>query len=362
MKWKFFLRRNRERNGKCPIYIEFKTANKTHKLSTGFWIEEGKWDHFRQEAKDEVVNEVLKRVSLRLAKSDVITPQLVKEALYGERSIPLLSEFAKQVLDKKEQLVSYDVIRSYRTDYRRLYEFLTVQGDILVSEINQRFVDNYREYLKAKYNYKKNTLGERLKFLRIVYFEAKRQGLVNTPIKFNISWEVGDRQFLTIEEVKQLEKHIIDNKPKHGDWILFALYTGLRWVDLSRLKWENIQGNKVVLKQHKTGHLVSIPLTQKAQMILPEPAHPKSKVFPHIPTTNQAANKILKRIVKGAGIKKDLTMHALRHTFATVSLELGIPVEVVQRLLGHRRITVTMIYTHIVDKRKEEEMKKWDLL
>jgi site-specific recombinase XerD len=60
-----------------------------------------------------------------------------------------------------------------------------------------------------------------------------------------------------------------------------------------------------------------------------------------------------------AGINKELSFHCARHTFATVALTIGIPVEVVADLLGHENLQTTKIYAKIVDRLKDEQMNKW---
>jgi integrase len=75
---------------------------------------------------------------------------------------------------------------------------------------------------------------------------------------------------------------------------------------------------------------------------------------------NKTTNRILQDIGRNCGIGTHLTCHVARHTFATLSLQLGIPIEVVSRLLGHTSLKTTLIYAKVVDEVKVREMKKWD--
>ena len=72
------------------------------------------------------------------------------------------------------------------------------------------------------------------------------------------------------------------------------------------------------------------------------------------------ANRMLKEIAVLAGINKPITFHTARHTFATISITLGIPIEVISKLLGHTSISTTQIYARIVDEVKVREMEKWN--
>ncbi len=90
------------------------------------------------------------------------------------------------------------------------------------------------------------------------------------------------------------------------------------------------------------------------------PAKPPTDGFVFPVPSNQKANQFLKDIAKAAGISKPITMHMARHTFATYSLNIGMPLEVVQRVLGHSSVRTTEIYARIVNKTVEEQMKKWD--
>ncbi|HAT76663.1 MAG TPA: site-specific integrase, partial [Flavobacterium sp.] len=82
------------------------------------------------------------------------------------------------------------------------------------------------------------------------------------------------------------------------------------------------------------------------------------KVFRTI--TIQKTNEYLKLALTTANIKKKVTFHCSRHTFATCSITLGIPYEVVSKLLGHTDLKTTQIYAKIVDEVKIKEIDKWN--
>lgn len=123
-------------------------------------------------------------------------------------------------------------------------------------------------------------------------------------------------------------------------YFLFSCYTGIRYSDLKLLNAEDIQNNTIHIRMHKTSLGVSIPLSRKANQLLPPSK--SGKIFSIF--CNKVTNRILKKIATKSGIDKKLTFHVARHTFATTSLTLGIPIEVICKLLGHTNIKTTQIY------------------
>lgn len=78
-------------------------------------------------------------------------------------------------------------------------------------------------------------------------------------------------------------------------------------------------------------------------------------IFPML--TNLATNRYLKQIARLAGVKKDVTTHLARHTFATtITLQQGVPIETVSRMLGHASIATTQIYAKVLDKKVMDDM------
>ncbi|MFD2787359.1 tyrosine-type recombinase/integrase [Hymenobacter rubripertinctus] len=169
------------------------------------------------------------------------------------------------------------------------------------------------------------------------------------------------------------------------DVFLFCCYTGLRYSDVSALHAGNLQewngGRLLRLVQSKTRAGVSIYLSAAASAILDQYADPEQlRLLPVHP--NQVMNKYLKRVARLAGLTRaaDLvstgnggisrsavptcelvTMHTARHTFATQSLLRGMPVEVLQKVLGHKKIQTTLIYAKIIEDFQHQTMRRiWD--
>ena len=80
----------------------------------------------------------------------------------------------------------------------------------------------------------------------------------------------------------------------------------------------------------------------------------KGKLLPIL--SNQKMNSYLKEIADLCGIKKNLTLHLARHTFATMTLSKGVPIESVSKMLGHTNIKTTQIYARITNKKIEQDM------
>ncbi|TDN39259.1 hypothetical protein E4631_15695 [Hymenobacter sp. UV11] len=168
------------------------------------------------------------------------------------------------------------------------------------------------------------------------------------------------------------------------DVFLFCCYTGLRYSDVSALHPGNVrewQGGKVLqLVQSKTRAGVSIYLTTAASAILDKYAGERARLLPV--QANQVVNRYLKRVAKLAGLTSPVdlvstggggllrsavpqwelvTMHTARHTFATQSLLRGMPVEVLQKVLGHKKIQTTLIYAKIIEDFQHQTMRRvWE--
>ena len=117
----------------------------------------------------------------------------------------------------------------------------------------------------------------------------------------------------------------------------------------------------IITKRQKTHNPVKIPLLKKALDLIGQYKEDSRSVinntlFPRI--SNQKMNAYLKEIASEAKIKKNLTFHMARHTFATtVTLTNGVPIETISKMLGHRKLTTTQIYAKVLERKVSEDME-----
>lgn len=164
-----------------------------------------------------------------------------------------------------------------------------------------------------------------------------------------------ERAYLTSGEIKQLLQAI--NQSWLYNIVVFALNTGMRRGEIINLLWTDVDVNKRIIDIRnndyfhvKGGKNRKIPINETVSQLLPE-LHQNSKyVFP-----NQSKDRICPRyltrrfklMILRAGLNSEIHFHHLRHTFATMMIQRGVPIYEVQQLLGHSRVTTTQIYSHL---------------
>jgi integrase len=137
---------------------------------------------------------------------------------------------------------------------------------------------------------------------------------------------------------------------------LFSCISGLRFSDIERVTWASVQDDMLIFEPYKTRKLqkvVRIPLYEIHFSLI---QNERGKLFTTI--SGQQTNSQLKTIALAAGVRVILTTHVARHTFATETLRKGGKVQVLQQLMGHKKITTTMIYVHVDDEMLREDMRR----
>lgn len=249
-------------------------------------------------------------------------------------------------------------LRLAKACYTYFLRFLTEKGigiRITTREVTKDLVKKFKQYLddnlngETPYNY----FG---KFIKLCNDATETDLFRVNPCKGikNIRSEGLKKDVLSIDEVKALKEATcshIDVKRA----FLFCLNTGLRWVDVSGLKWKHIDGDMVKLMQAKTGKEVVIYLNDAAMNILAERGKRNDLVF-NLPSSSYAS-RALKQWVENAGIDKHISWHCARHSFAVNVLTHGADVKTVSSLLGHAGLKHTEKYTRVVDDLKRKAVQ-----
>jgi site-specific recombinase XerD len=275
------------------------------------------------------------------------------------------------------ETLTYGTLKNYFTTQKYIKLFLLKKKvqDIYLSQLTFRFLVDFEKFLRCytpedhQKKMENNTVMKHIQRLRkMVTLAYKMEWIDKDPfIKFKATYIKNEREFLREEELQSIidKKFDIDRLNLVKDLFIFSCYTGLSYIDVMNLIEDNIaigiDGNRwIITNRQKTHNKVKIPLLPIAEeLIIKYQGHIKTKktktLFPNI--SNQKLNAYLKEIADLSGIRKNLTFHIARHTFATtITLSNGVPIETVSKLLGHSKIATTQIYAKVIERKVSEDM------
>lgn len=245
------------------------------------------------------------------------------------------------------------------------------KGHIKVADLNEKVCIEYREYLLKAPNSRsteqtisRNSALTYFTKFKSVLLRAYKDGLLQVDLSSrvdSVKRAETHREYLTLEELQTLAKTECA-LPILKQAALFSALTGLRFSDIQKLTWgevqySNSQGYYLQFRQKKTAGVETLPISNQAVQILGKRGETLEVVFKGLIYSNQW-NLKLKHWVLKAGITKDITFHCFRHTYATLQLTLGTDIYTVSKMLGHRDLRTTQVYAKVVDKAKREAADK----
>ncbi len=223
-----------------------------------------------------------------------------------------------------------------------------------INQVTENICIDFKEFLLGKLN------GETpacyfSKFKKIL-IQACRDKVINANPAANVSIrrpESLKKEILTMDEIQLLAATPITNLNVKRAFI-FSCYTGLRFCDVSILKWKNVdmRNKRITLTQSKTMNQVAINLHETMIDLLGEPGKQDEQIF--LLPSHTACLDNLDRWVKKANITKKITWHCARHSFATNIIFFGADLNTASSLLGHTSLKYTQRYTHVVNGLKEK--------
>jgi len=263
-------------------------------------------------------------------------------------------------------------LQRYKAAYNHVSDYIGhkyQRKDVPVRSIDHKFITGLEYYLRSKKNCEHNTaIKYVVNFKKIIRIAYANEWIARDPFfHWKASWKTKEKQYLTQIELDALrnKKSFLPRLELVRDIFLFCCYTGLAYSDVKQLQFENIvigiNGDRwIKMARKKTKAMSSIPLLSTAENIIEKYSqHPYvvdgKGVLPVL--TNQKSNAYLKEIADVCGIRKNLTTHLARHTFATtVTLSKGVSIATVSKMLGHRSLKTTQIYAKVLDSKIADEM------
>lgn len=383
------------KKGQSPIHFRIIQNRKAVYIASGKAVSKEHWDEKNLKVKSghknsarlnsflsnkhtEIYNSILENETT----SKSLTSTLLKQKLYGQTPQKYLP-FADKVV---ENYMKEGKVRSYHNALTIINKFRDYckNESITFHDITPAYLSRYESYLRTDLGNKTNTIHKNLKFHRKVFNDAIRQDVIEYDVspfrKYQMRLEKTQRDYLTEEEIISIESYPAQPGSKvelHKHMFIFASYTGgIRVSDMLKLQWKDFDGTHLHLVIKKTGVQVSIKVPNKSLQILDSlktaKYNPEAFIFPMfsngldlnnpvildnaISRCTALINKNLKIIAKGAGIRKNLSFHISRHSFAVRALRKGISIDKVSKILAHSNIRETQIYAKVVNEELDKAM------
>lgn len=385
----FWLKTKGKTENGIPVYCRITLNQVRAEISTGQYVDPEKWNHGRLIAKtkeEKDVNQFLANFQTTVNKHYnqmvelelPLSAELLKNRILGksEKKMTFLQSFDWMMKEFKEKVdignraqASYDKMK-YTKD--KLVAFMKEElkvSDVLMENIKPSFVHDFEHYLSIKHKLQSNSAMKYIKISKqALKFAIKKSKLTVNPFdSYTCSYIEPDIEVLEMHEILEMwQKEMPDIQLEEiRDIYIFCVFTGYAFKDSMGLEEENIflgidREKFITTDRTKTDikemvMLLDIPLqiiekykNHKCRQIL-------GKILPQ--HYNSHFNKYLKVIAALCGIKKHLTHHTARHTFATtVTLENDVPLETVGKMLGHKSIKSTMRYARVTKKKIHSNM------
>ena len=373
--------------GLCPIRCRITFLKKRKEFSTGLFINPAFWDGKKQLVKpsdqSEYINTQLSLIRQHLNQAFLflqvkrITVLDIYKQYKGEspkdeigviQAYRLHSDRMKKLIGIEIKEVTY---QKYLESGKHLQDFIKHKfkaKDIHLKALRASFLEQYEYYLKTDKKLAQSTLNKAIqRFRKVILYAIAEDYLTKDPfLLFKYKTVKKEVIFLTVDELQRLEEQSFDiaRIEKVKDLFIFCCYTGLAYKEMASLTKEDIVTEfdaNLWLNIHrtKTNKGYKVPLLPKALDIINKyKGEDDMLVFKNI--SNQRFNGYLKEIADVVGIKKTLTHHIARKTFAsTVLLYNNVPMKIVSELLGHSSIKTTeSSYGKIVQRSISKEINR----
>jgi integrase/recombinase XerD len=309
--------------------------------------------------------------TLQLAESIKAKREIeIKNGLYGftndfKQSTNFIDYFKAETEKRKESTGNYG---NWDSTLKHLIKYAGT--NITFRDIDDNYCEGFKEYLNKK---AKKTSGQPLSSASVSSYYTKFRACLKKAVKdkvilSNPSSNVSTprvienvREWLTIEEVRSLAKTDCRYEVLKRAF-LFACLTGLRWSDIHKLQWSEVQrsteGWRIVFHQQKTKGLQYLDISDQAKTFLGNEGQPSDRVFTGLKYSSYTNVELTKWMLK-AGITKNITFHCSRHSYAALHLEYNDnDIYMLSKLLGHSNLKTTEIYAKMFDKKKREAVNK----
>ena len=364
-----------QKDGKAAIYFRFTYKRRVKSFSTRIKINPDNWDFKNERVKKSeplsvtinstltnMHNNMMQRYYEMYSNNEPYNYSKVLAAIKGNNPITFFEYATKELSTRPIEKVTKKGMQSCINNVQDFSK------NCLITDIDTIFLNRYRSFLSVKKGHSHNTITSGMSRLRTFINAAIRDGVLKSTPFDNV--KVGSYQpkqlFLSMDELMKAYDGFKTLPKELGEvckQFCFMCFTSLRYSDLKKLDYTMLQHDThqgfyfFSFKQQKTKNSQSIPLSNFALQIL-DTKQSKGKVFKV--STNQYFNRALKDAFVVLGIEKVPTSHMGRHTFITLSMQMGVSKDIAGKIAGHKRSNTTDGYAHLQVNDLFKGMQKWN--
>ena len=392
MKVLLYLKKSsRDRSGKAPIMGRITLGRSIAQFSCKLFCNPDLWNprESRMDGKsreaveinaklDNLLLAVQASYQSLLAKGSPFDATDIKEDFQGSvQSRTMLLERFDGLIEEMKDHVGVDIkeysLASYRQTRARLQQFIQAKykvSDLAFSQLTEDFIKQFEQYVIGEVGLKQSTCYNMIVLIKKVCKLAYREGAADSLLFDNVHVDKGDSRLPkaldkeALDKLKALHFDGLDEDMKTSrDVFLFACCTGAAYCDLMTLNHKHlIRDDEGALwlkfNRQKTGVLCRVKLLPEALRLLEQLHNDARETL--LPYMNYATYlSCLKAISLRAGLSLPITTHTARHTFATlITLEQGVPIETVSKMLGHSTVRMTERYAEVTPQKLFEEFDR----
>lgn len=271
-------------------------------------------------------------------------------------------------------------VKAYRIDITQFLDYLT-ENQLL---LEKRGINNYLDYLHGKYRQRtvKRKIASIKAFFNYLDYEERIENNPFNRIRVRFKEEQLLPRSVSQETIEKLLKHMYQQKRRDelSEWkrrlllrdicvIELLFMTGMRISELCELHKESIDLSKGIIRVYGKGakeRIIPIGNAKVLQLLREYKEEFEKEIEGNFfvnrygePLSTQTVRLMLRHYTKAAGIEQHITPHMIRHSFATLLLEKGVDIRIIQQLLGHASIVTTQIYTNVASEQKKKILETY---
>lgn len=371
-------KRSLNKKGMALVQVEAYLDRKKKYFSTKVYLKPEQWDNKKLIVKNhpnaDALNRLIYEFMAMIEKKELelwqqgrhISLELLKEVLSTNENKTSFISFCRQEI--ANSALKESTKRNHLSTLSLLQQF---KKDVTFSDLTFEFISSFEYFLQSK-GYHTNTIAKHMKHLKRHINVAINKDYIEIQKyafrKYKIKTIENKHTHLSPEELEKLEKLSLAGRytklQKTLDAFLFCCYAGMRYSDVISLSPDNIveirQETWLIYKSIKTSTEVRLPLYllfEGKGLVILDKYRDDLQSFFHL-RDNSNVNKNLIVISRLAGLSKKISFHTARHTNATLLIYNGVNITTVQKLLGHKSVKTTQVYTNVMDMTIVHDLEK----